>query len=60
MGRAKPMSPKAGITKQRRRRYGCGGRRPKKEKPIQGRTVFIKGDAYANSCYLLNKYSFVI
>lgn len=26
MGRAKPMSPKAGVTKQRKRRYGCGGK----------------------------------
>lgn len=26
MGRAKPMAPKAGVTKQRKRRYGCGGK----------------------------------
>ena len=26
MGRAKPMSPKAGVTKQRKRKYGCGGK----------------------------------
>ena len=25
MGRAKPTSPKAGVTKKRRR-YGCGGK----------------------------------
>lgn len=26
MGRAKPMTPKAGFTKKRNRRYGCGGK----------------------------------
>lgn len=26
MGRVKPMSPKAGVTKQRKRKYGCGGK----------------------------------
>lgn len=30
MGRAKPLTPKAGVTKQRRRRYGCGGKLSKK------------------------------
>lgn len=25
-GRAKPVIPKAGITKNRDRRYGCGGK----------------------------------
>lgn len=25
MGRAKPLSAKAGVTKNRKRRYGCGG-----------------------------------
>ena len=25
-GRAKPMTPKAGVTKDRGRRYGCGGK----------------------------------
>ena len=30
MGRAKPMSPKAGVTKQRSRKYGCGGKLSKK------------------------------
>lgn len=30
MGRAKPMSPKAGVTKQRKRRCGCGGKLSKK------------------------------
>lgn len=30
MGRANPMSPKAGVTKQRKRRYGCGGKLSKK------------------------------
>lgn len=26
MARPKPMSPKAGVTKQRKRRYRCGGK----------------------------------
>lgn len=26
MGRPKPMVAKAGVTKQRKRRYGCGGK----------------------------------
>lgn len=30
MGRAKPLTPKAGVTKQRRRRYGCGGKLSKR------------------------------
>ena len=30
MARPKPMSPKAGVTKQRKRKYGCGGKLPKK------------------------------
>lgn len=30
MGRPKPMAPKAGVTKQRKRRYGCGGKLSKK------------------------------
>lgn len=30
MKRVKPMPPKAGVTKQRRRRYGCGGKLTKK------------------------------
>jgi hypothetical protein len=25
-GRAKPMTPKAGVTKNRSRRYDCGGK----------------------------------
>ena len=25
-GRAKPMTAKAGVTKNRKRRYGCGGK----------------------------------
>lgn len=29
-GRAKPMTPKAGVTKDRGRRYGCGGKVTKK------------------------------
>ena len=60
MGRAKPMSPKAGVTKQRKRRYGCGGKLSKKQRPIQDRTVFTKGNAYAIGYYLFSKYSFVI
>lgn len=26
MGRAKPLSAKAGVTKKRKRRYDCGGK----------------------------------
>jgi hypothetical protein len=29
-GRAKPMTPKAGVTKKKRR-YGCGGKLTKKQ-----------------------------
>lgn len=25
-GKAKPMTPKAGVTKNPKRRYGCGGK----------------------------------
>lgn len=25
-GRSKPMTPKAGVTKDPKRRYGCGGK----------------------------------
>lgn len=30
MGRAKPLSAKAGVTKKRKRRYDCGGKLSKK------------------------------
>lgn len=26
IGKAKPMTPKAGVTKDPKRRYGCGGK----------------------------------
>lgn len=29
-GRAKPLAAKAGVTKNRKRRYGCGGALSKK------------------------------
>lgn len=29
VGRAKPLTPKAGVTKSGRRRYGCGGKMKK-------------------------------
>ena len=28
-GRAKPLTPKAGVTKNGKRRYGCGGKMSK-------------------------------
>jgi hypothetical protein len=28
-GRAKPVVPKSGVTRDRRRRYGCGGKMKK-------------------------------
>lgn len=57
-GRTKPMSPKAGVTKTRRR-YGCGGK-VNKNLYKEGGTVFTKDNAYGNCFSIFGKYSFFL